>query len=112
MKQYINKSAVVVEIDRRIQFFTEESGNSNSDIVIALFGLKYFIDTLEVKEIDNIWHDASEELPVMHRRVLLYTEEGTVMQGMQDGGSWVLDVWVPKFPKILKWCYLSDIIPT
>jgi len=52
MAQYIDKSALVAEIDRRIQFFTEESGNSNSDIVIALFGLKSFLDTLEVKEID------------------------------------------------------------
>ena len=48
----IDKAAVVTEIERRIQFFTEESGNSNSDIVIALFGLKSFLDTLEVKEVD------------------------------------------------------------
>ena len=53
MKQYIDKSAVVAEIVRRIQFFTEESGNSNSDIVIALFGLKSFLDTLEVKEVKD-----------------------------------------------------------
>ena len=46
----IDKDALVAEIDRRIQFFTEESGNSNSDIVIALFGLKAFLDTLEVKD--------------------------------------------------------------
>lgn len=52
----IDKTALVAEIDRRIQFFTEESGNSNSDIVIALFGLKSFIDTLEVKEVDSIIH--------------------------------------------------------
>ena len=46
----IDEDRVVAEIDRRIQFFTEESGNS--DIVIALFGLKSFIATLEVKEVD------------------------------------------------------------
>jgi hypothetical protein len=51
-EQYINKAAVMAEIDRRIQFFTEESRNSNSDIVIALFGLKSFLNTLEVKEVD------------------------------------------------------------
>jgi len=48
----IDKDALVAEIERRIKFFTEESGNSNSDIVIALFGLKSFLDTLEVKEVD------------------------------------------------------------
>ena len=53
MAQYIDKDALAAEIDRRIQFFTEESGNSNSDIVIALFGLKSFLDTLEVKEVDS-----------------------------------------------------------
>jgi len=48
----IDKDDLVAEIERRIKFFTEESGNSNSDIVIALFGLKSFLDTLEVKEVD------------------------------------------------------------
>lgn len=52
MEKYISKDAVVAEIERRIQFFTEESRISNSDIVIALFGLKSFLDTLEVKKVD------------------------------------------------------------
>ena len=57
--ELIYKSALVAEIERRINFFTEESGNSNSDIVIALFGLKSFLDTLEVKEVDfeKIWKE-------------------------------------------------------
>ena len=46
MEKYISKSALVAEIDRRIQFFSKESRPSNSDIVIALFGLKSFIDTI------------------------------------------------------------------
>ena len=74
--------------------------------------MRSFLDTLEVREIDNIWHDASEELPVIYRPVLLYIEDGTVMQGRYDGGAWVLSMWFPKFPKILKWCYLSDILPS
>ena len=45
----IDEDRVIAEIDRRI---TEESRNSNSDIVIALFGLKSFLDTIEVKEVD------------------------------------------------------------
>lgn len=53
MAHFIDKDALVAEIERRIKFFTEESGNSNSDIVIALFGLKSFIDTLdELQECD------------------------------------------------------------
>ena len=53
MIQYISKAAVMAEIDRRIQFFTKESGNSNSDIVIVLFGLKSYLDTFDVKEVDE-----------------------------------------------------------
>ena len=43
------KDKVIAEIERRIQFFTEASrnSNSNSDIVIALYGLKSFIDTID-----------------------------------------------------------------
>ena len=52
MEQYINKADVMAEIDRRIQFFMKELRNSNSDIAIALYGLKSFLDTLEVKEVD------------------------------------------------------------
>lgn len=70
MAQYIPKSVVLTEIDRRIQFFTEESENSNSDIVIALFGLKSFLDTFEVKEVDlekelsEVWRDWANEYDI------------------------------------------------
>ncbi len=50
MKHLIDKDALVAEVDKRIQFFTKESGTSHSDIVIALFELLSFLDTLEVKE--------------------------------------------------------------
>lgn len=60
MTLYIDKSAVVAEIERRIQFFIEVSGDANSDIVITLLRLKSFLDTLGVKEVDldgeiNLW---------------------------------------------------------
>ena len=54
MKELIDKAAVVAEIERRINFFTEESKKGNFDINIAieLCGLENFLDTLEVKEVD------------------------------------------------------------
>jgi len=120
MAQYIDKSAVVAEIENKKKYAQTLGDNAiNGSMQQFYDGMKQgcvdilsFLNTLKVKEIDNIWHDVSEELPVMHRRVLLYTEEGTVMQGRYDGGAWVLDIWVPKFPKILKWCYLSDVLPS
>ena len=119
MAQYIDKSAVVAEIENKKKYAQTLGDNAiNGSMQQFYDGMKQgcvdilsFLNTLKVKEIDNIWHDVSEELPVIHRRVLLYTEEGTITQGMHDGGSWILDMWVPKFPKILKWCYLSDVLP-
>jgi len=114
MEQYISKATVVAEIKRRKKYYEniqmiKPVYESNIEDFNELLS---FLDTLEVREIGNIWHDASEELPVIYRPVLLYTEEGTITQGMHDGGSWILDMWVPKFPKILKWCYLSDVLPS
>ena len=62
MKQYIDKAAVVAEIDRRVDFFIEESKKGKCDINIAtaLCGLNAFIDTLEVKEVKE--EPVSEDL--------------------------------------------------
>jgi len=97
------------KVDERLQKAAEyyaEHYSSNKDTALSAYivGAQW--------QRNFVWHDASEELPVPHRRVLLYTKEGTITQGRHDGGSWVLDMWVPKFPKILKWCYLSDILPS
>lgn len=108
----IEKSAVVAEIEKRKKEWQYGSSIEAKYKKEECDDILSFLGTLEVREIGNIWHDVSEELPVIYRPVLLYTEEGVVTQGRHDGGSWVLDMWVPKFPKILKWCYLSDIIPT
>ena len=56
MTQYINKSALVAEIERRATFFLNESKkkttSDDSSCAVALYGLLSFLDTLEVKEVD------------------------------------------------------------
>ena len=56
MTQYIDKAAVVAEINRRIAFFSDINNkqviDSNLDCAIAFAGLRDFLDTLEVKEVD------------------------------------------------------------
>ena len=56
MTQYINKSALVAEIERRATFFLNESKKKttldDSSCAVALYGLFSFLDTLEVKEVD------------------------------------------------------------
>ena len=52
----IDKEKVVVEIERRIAFFSDINNKqvvkSNLDCAIAFAGLRDFFDTLEVKEVD------------------------------------------------------------
>lgn len=60
MKQYIDKSAVVEEIKRKIEAHKETLKNCDSSIsemvlkgsMSAYQNLLYFIDTLEVKDVD------------------------------------------------------------
>lgn len=56
MAQYINKDAVVAEIERRRELISHPILSSN-DLIIgernALFNLLSFIDTLEVKEVEE-----------------------------------------------------------
>jgi len=56
MEQYIPKASVVAEIERRIAFFSDINNkqviDSNLDCAVAFAGLRDFLDTLEVKEVD------------------------------------------------------------
>ena len=60
MEQYINKSALVAEIDRKIEAHKETLKNCDSSIsetvlkgsMSAYLNLLHFIGTLEVKEVD------------------------------------------------------------
>lgn len=69
MEQYISKAAVVAEIRRimaeEMSFFKDcckdELENTSSPAVYTRMEmLLYFLDTIEVKEVGNVWHDASE----------------------------------------------------
>ena len=52
----IDKAAVVAEIERRIAFFSDINNkqvvHGNLDCAIAFVGLRDFLDTLAVKEVD------------------------------------------------------------
>ena len=57
MAQYIDKSALVAEIERRIAFFSDINSKqaiySSLDCAIAFAGLRDFLDTLEVKNVEE-----------------------------------------------------------
>jgi hypothetical protein len=52
MAQYIDKDALVVEIERRIKRFREEKDSVSIVKTNTYKGILSFIDTLEVKEVD------------------------------------------------------------
>ena len=54
--ELIDKAAVVAEINRRIAFFSDindKQAINNLDCAIAFAGLRDFLDTLEVKEVQE-----------------------------------------------------------
>jgi hypothetical protein len=57
MEQYIDKSALIAEIEKRR---SEYINSLMTEQVHTLSDILDFIDTLEVKEVGNVWHDASE----------------------------------------------------
>lgn len=56
MKQYIDKSVVVVEIKRILSAFENSDAPVDRLRASTLIGLLSFLDTLEVKDVDLIIH--------------------------------------------------------
>ena len=52
MGQYIDKDALVAEIDKTYNFHKKRGGEHDASICDVLYGLLHRIDTLEVKEVD------------------------------------------------------------
>lgn len=107
MSQYIDKSALIVEIERRISAL-----KANKSIISMLTGgmfvnefkdLLSFLDTLEVKETKNfIWNNARTTVPEDSTNQIICIKE--------DGLA------VPTIGKIVdgtvKWAYLDDLLNT
>jgi hypothetical protein len=73
MKQYIDKSALVAEIERRLKGLEDCHADRIAGYAGEISGLKRllsFLDTLEVKEVD-----LEKELIIWHR--LHFKKEGT-----------------------------------
>ena len=104
MKQYIDKSALVAEIERRRNYYEniqmiKPVYESNIEDFNELLS---FIDTLEVKDVDNVWHDASE------------TPKGAgdkeILVQFSDSHASVLEIddW-EYLDHQTKWAYLKDL---
>jgi hypothetical protein len=102
MAQYIDKSALVAEIERRISNHNKELQHAtDEDFVsswasdeesqkLALTALIPFLNTIEVKEIgNNLWHPADgNDLPEIDREVIALLEDGMVVFAHRPPEYW------------------------
>ena len=71
MAQYIDKSALVAEIEKTYNFHEKRGNIHDASICDVLYGLLHRINTLEVKEVDleKEYKDFVEEDPVYNKLV-------------------------------------------
>ena len=119
MKQYIDKAAVVAEIERRKHKLLDNIiCERDKEWVVRtahqLNRIILFLDTLDVKEVEeepkSIWHDADKQ-PTMYRKYLVRYSDGRV------SGSWERhdDGFIPwkdvvKEHGFTHWCYVEDLL--
>ena len=88
----IYKSAVVAEINRRIAFFSDINNkqviDSNLACAIAFAGLRDYLDTIEVKEVDSESEQRMRECPYRRVGCTMYADKILECTG---ACSWVVD---------------------
>ena len=111
MTQYISKSALVAEIERRIEkcdIFCIVADNNNAKDAMEEIkreiqhykSLLDFLDILEVKEINNVWHDTRRTIPEDgSEQIICIKEDGLAVStsGKIVNGT-------------IKWAYLGDLL--
>lgn len=101
MEQYIKKSALVAEMKRlENDEFLCDSYDEATGFQSALRMVQEFIDTLEVKEINNVWHDTRRTIPEDgSEQIICIKEDGLAVStvGKIVNGT-------------IKWAYLGDLL--
>lgn len=100
MKQYIDKSAVVAEINKVLNSYDPNEITSGR---YALVRLLSFLDTLEVKETGTVWHSFDEVLPQQGSDICVYWDRDEII----TTGIWE-ESEKPKYAS--KWAYTSDLL--
>ena len=108
MKQYIDKDAVVTEIEKRIsslesigsENYLHDNSKEQYAMLVTLKSLKFSINSLETKEVDSIWHDARKTIPEDSSNQIICIKED--------------DLAVATVGKLVhgtkKWAYLHDLL--
>ena len=102
MKQYIDKSALVAEIEKELNTTKKYSTEYVNGKKYALKKILSFLDTLEAKEINNVWHDTRRTIPEDgSEQIICIKEDGLAVStvGKIVNGT-------------IKWAYLDDLLYT
>ena len=105
MKAYIDKSTLVAELNRLIAELVEEGEDTmfEQGRISAFEDVKVFINhTLELKEINNVWHDTRRTIPEDgSEQIICIKEDGLAVStvGKIVNGT-------------IKWAYLGDLLYT
>jgi hypothetical protein len=106
MAKYIDKSALVAEIEKRINEEIESCATNfgySQGCIDSMRNVLSFIDTLEVKEVENfIWNNARTTVPEdSTNQIICIKEDGLAVStiGKIINGT-------------VKWAYLDDLLNT
>lgn len=106
MKQYIDKADIIAEIEKlRMDYghiFNEYDAGFSEGRISAFDEALSFLNTLEVKEINNVWHDARRTIPEDgSEQIICIKEDGLAVStvGKIVNGT-------------IKWAYLDDLQDT
>ena len=102
MEQFINKSALVAEIESKIKEWRLGSSSEAKFRIEVYKELSEWLDTLEVKENNNVWHDARKTIPEDgSEQIICIKEDGLAVStvGKIVNGT-------------IKWAYLGDLLDT
>lgn len=117
MTQYISKSDIVAEIERlkSIQLSIFSKGETDESCYKALSCISVynevlsFLNTLEVKEINNVWHDASDFPKAEAGRSILLIEDNGRAELLKSPSAERLFYFQPTNLKM--WAYVDELIP-
>lgn len=108
MKHYIDKDALVAEIDKRIM--DAPINHIGHERMWAYKNVKDIINTLELKEVQeepvSIWHNM-DEVPIKGEVIVVQTKDTFYGLSVQKGGTTYKNKNKDKY---VKWAYASDLL--
>lgn len=115
MKEYINKSELVAEIERRLEKIANAPSENNRELSAIhgaqqyeLINLIQYINTLEVRGINNVWNNANDLQKAEAGRSILWIEDNGRAQLLKSPTAERLFYFRPTNLKM--WAYVDELL--